>query len=61
MKQKKKPKKKDKFCAFANQVGKYLESVGWRAVVVGGVKIVQESPRKFKYSLMIDSVGGKKK
>jgi hypothetical protein len=45
---------------FYKAVGRYLEIVGWRALVVGGVSI-EQGDCKNKYRLVVDFMGGKLK
>lgn len=49
--------KREKLPDFLQQVADYIESIGGRAVVVGGIRIAQRPPLKFNYTLEIDFTG----
>jgi hypothetical protein len=49
-------KKKDETYIFYGQVGKWLKSKGWNAMVIGSSR-VRSNLRKFAYTLEIDFIG----
>lgn len=63
MKKDKKQKKrkikwgKDPTSQLYKSAVRYIESVGGSASLVGGIAIVQDSPLKYKYGVMVRIVG----
>ena len=54
------PDRREAFNRFAHEVGAYLETVGWRAVVVGSPRIEGvEVAGLGRYRLTVDFSGGR--
>lgn len=54
--------RRDPFGRLTLEIAKYLEHVGWSALVIGHARIQQQPlARKFNYEFVVDFTGGKKK
>ena len=56
------PKNREAFNALADAIAAYLESIGWRALVVGSPRIQHQLlEREFNYEFVVRFTGGRKK
>jgi hypothetical protein len=54
--------RRDPFGRLSLEIGKYLETVGWTALVVGNPRIQQQAgEQKMNYEFVVKFTGGKKK
>lgn len=54
--------RRDPFGRLMLEINRYLETIGWSAVVMGGARVQQQpSAAKFNYEFVVDFTGGKKK
>lgn len=54
--------RRDPFGRLTQEINRYLETVGWRALVIGNARIQQQAgERKFNYEFVVRFTGGKKK
>ena len=59
---KKRPRAEAPFDRLAVAVGAYLETIGWRAIVVGNPRVQQQpGDRELNYEFVVRFTGGKKK
>lgn len=54
--------RRDPFGRLTQEIGRYLETVGWRAIVIGHARVQQQAgERQFNYEFVVKFTGGKKK
>jgi hypothetical protein len=54
--------RRDPFGRLTLEIGRYLETVGWRALVIGNARVQhQAGERQYNYEFVVTFTGGKKK
>lgn len=54
--------RRDPFGRLTLEIGRYLETIGWRALVIGHARVQhQAGERDFNYEFVVKFTGGKKK
>lgn len=54
--------RRDPFGRLTLEIARYLETVGWRAFVIGNARVQQQAgERKMNYEFVVKFTGGKKK
>jgi hypothetical protein len=53
--------RRDPFGRLTLEIGRYLNTIGWQAVVIGGARIQQQAgERQYNYEFVVKFTGGKK-
>lgn len=54
--------RRDPFGRLTLEINRYLNTVGWSALVIGRARVQQQpGARKFNFEFVVDFTGGKKK
>jgi hypothetical protein len=54
--------RRDPFGRLTQEINRYLNTVGWSAVVIGRARVQQQpGAREFTYEFVVDFTGGKTK
>lgn len=54
--------RRDPFGRLTLEIGRYLDAVGWSALVIGRARVQQQpGARKLNYEFVVDFTSGKKK